>query len=219
MALAQDATYIVCGPFSGDGSGWDVVFTKGTDGWRYLVPHNRKLAPTGSNSTYANSVFFSAHFAGSTLVTGVDTGVFSSAFAGAFPLVQVSRWAGAEFALAHDNSLAARAVSAPTITPPPLPATPPRHGVYGVAIRRMGIKPKAGTGRNAQLAMAVEPEVIHGPLPYDRALGPSGPEQVFEVSANTNVAFPVFRGRGISYITAPAWYIAGLALVMAMGSA
>jgi hypothetical protein len=42
---SQHATFIVCGGFTGDGSGWDVVFTEGSDDWRYLVLRSRKLVP------------------------------------------------------------------------------------------------------------------------------------------------------------------------------
>jgi hypothetical protein len=209
---ARHATYIVCGQFSGDGSGWDVVFTRTADGWRYVMPRGRDLVPTGFSATYFNSLFLYAHFADGRLVTGIDTGVFGSAFASAFPLAEEWRYSGTGFERAHDSSFTARAASAPTISPSPLPTTPSRNGVYGVAIRRIGIKSTVGFTRDAQVTITVEPEVIHGPLPFDKALAPSGPNQVFDVAANTNVLFPVFRGSGISYITAPAWYIAGLAL-------
>lgn len=212
LAESRHATYIVCGLLSGDGSGWNMIFADGADGWRYLVPHGRELTPSGSSMTFANSVFFTARFVDRVLQTGVDTGVFDSAFASAFPLMQDWRWNGAGFRLSHNGGFTARAVSAPTASPPVLPARAPHTGTYGVAIRRLGIKPAAQPGLEARIAMTVQPEVIRGPLPYDTSLSPSGPTQSFDVAANTNVLLPVVKGHGISYITAPAWYITGLAV-------
>jgi len=208
---AEHATFIVCGAFSGDGSGWDVVFTEGPDGWRYLTPDEGGLMPVGENVDFSNSVFLSARFLDGRLETATDTGVFNSAFSSEFPLVQYWRWEGTDFALASSTNFTAKATAPPTSAAPKLPEVPPRDGRYGCAIRRIGVKPASHWGLDAQVILTVEPEVMGGRLPYDSTAGPSGPTQVFDVPGTTRVLYPVFTRRGISYITAPAWYVAGLA--------
>lgn len=209
----SDATYLVRGVFSGDGSANDVIFGPGPNGYGILT----QASPTsplssdghGESSTSSSSWDrqFAAFVSDGQLVTEQNSGAFDDAFASAFPLIVTWRWEGNEFIDATDNIVTAQAAAAPSVTAPPLPSGAPPDGSYAIDINEATPQYAEGSGFPA-LALLVSPMC-------NQLVNECGSQVTITIPADTTTIYPEDAPGSphdtVRYISGPAWPIAGFA--------
>jgi pimeloyl-ACP methyl ester carboxylesterase len=211
LTNAEHATFIVDGPFTGDGSGEAVAYANGPQGWGLVLARSDgTLASSGHG--YENQGpgrELTMGFSDGQFVTYTGSVLPSTAFGAGVPIVRHWRWVTDHFELDHDNIFE----SAPADTPPsaytmqPLPADSPPDGLWGARITNVE---SVGTPDAPAYRLELQP----GPA-QPGSCGPAtcgfsgGVTQRFTTTADPSVmvVLPVREGAGVSYITAPNWVL------------
>jgi hypothetical protein len=210
----SDATFILDGTFSGDGTGNAVVYGPGPDGYGALSQENTSLASTGQGASGTGFDYFQALFQNGELVTEQNSGAFDNAFGAGFPIVMNWHWNGQSFVSAGNNVVTAQAASAPPLNAQPIPSASPSNGVYAVEIIGASEVPNGSLGTTDQVSLALVPSCSNL---ISACQVPGVPPNGFSVTvaANTPTVYPEDAPGStydtVRYVTGPAWPIAGFA--------
>jgi hypothetical protein len=220
----SDATFIVDGDFSGDGTANAVAFASGPDGFGVLTTRaSGTLASTGQGGVYpapsgtSDPRTYEDEFQNGLLITEQNSGAFDEAFGAGFPIIWRWKWSGASFQMVGNNIVTARAATAPTATVAPMPSGAPPDGTYGADIAGAS-EVNAGTGVTDQVNLTLFPSCQFGGPSCVAPSVPTVPSAgyTFTVPAATDTIYPEVVGladatQSLQYVTGPAWPIAGLA--------
>jgi hypothetical protein len=212
-----DATFIVTGAFSGDGTGNALAYTHGPQGWGVLTNNSGNSLTVSSGTVEANPATEAGidthdYFTGGMLETSDNSGAFDIAFAASFPLDWYWTWSHTHFSLAKDNIVTATTAAPPTTGGSPLASDTPADGTYWAYITGASAAPTTGGTANVNLSFqpACPPDNTGCSLP---ASPPTG----FMITAPANMltVYPLVTGltaqvtQTAAYITGPLWPIAG----------
>jgi len=219
----SQATFVVQGSLSGDGTANAVVFGPGPSGYGTLVTEgSTSLVSTGQgyssiSSSGADPRDYDAQFQGDELITEQNSGAFDNAFGAGFPTSWTWHWVGNEFQLSSSNIVTAQSASAPSLTDIPIPSATPPNGTYAVSIIGANEVPTQGLGNTSGLALNVDPvcnNLMSACDPATHAYGGSS-GFVITVPPYTPTIYPEDAPGSyydtVRYITGPAWPIAGFA--------
>jgi RNA polymerase sigma factor (sigma-70 family) len=206
------ATFIVNGPFTGDGTGQTAIFGDGPSGWGYLpvTPDASSMISTGQSATASDTgVFYRASFVNGRMQVGIDTGVFNEAFSAGFLLLQTWRGSARGYAFADDNIVTAATVPTPQFGAAPLPSTSPPDGTYGALVSQVVV---GFDSKNAEyITVSAQPAALTQDCVLTGSCAASQSTAMTITAATaTKTVFPVITGQGTSYITGPTWALAGL---------
>jgi hypothetical protein len=194
-----DATFIAQGFYSGDGTGNDIAFGNGPNGWGTLVPGpNESLVPSGHGSTDESTPgisYFERFYDGGIQESEPGTLPFGPN-GEEWQVIREYHWNGNVLAQTSSNVFTASTATAPPQSPPSVTSCPtaPPDGTYTDFA--------AGVSASLnQTQQFLEPSSVTITIQGD---GPS-PACTFTVAPNFPVAIGVTTNAGSSWITAPAW--------------
>jgi hypothetical protein len=195
----SDATFLVNGFFSGDGTGSYVAFTNGAHGWGTVAPGpSDTLVPSGNdasdNTTPGNEYF--ERFVDGGLEVSQPGSMPYGPNGEEWQIIRTYHWNGAAFAESTSSMFTATTASAPPSNAPNLPSCPstPPDGTYSAFYA------------SASTTFATD-GLLNQPASVTIELEEDGPEPA--CSFTVDPYFPVTIGAttatGQTWITAPAW--------------
>lgn len=217
-----NATFVVDGPFSQDGSGNAVVFDNGAVGWGAVVPTaGGALESVGGSLTGPGpGLYYRVEFNHGQLETLQEPKVFGATFDDAYPVERTWAWSVQRFVPQSANIVTAQATK---VTPTSVPALPsgalPSSGTYAAQV-------VAATDQGSTIFPHLKIQLRAGALFPCGATGqmcfsPNGVFQTVEVASTTQAVFVGTGAAGLAYATGPAWALTvpyGMCCTLGYGS-